>query len=187
MEQYLTDHGFFNALILGLSDYEGSVRKEFGKIRSYLENNTDLIPPQSSYKYQKVENSGNDSPTQHRPKNRTSTNLAYDDYADDIVDDVIEDIVVAGDSDLISQLSLDPKSTADGNEPIVADFSGQSLPDFQGKSLMDFQQFCRRRDGDGNQGGGTGEEEEEDRLKSVLDDIISSVRDGGLIDLIDCY
>ena len=96
-------------------------------------------------------------------------NKSVPNFEEDDVDDIIERIVEAEDSDLVAELHTSAVCTT------------TKIVNFSKKSFADFLIFYRGRRL------GTGAEEEEDVLDSILEDIINSTDNKGLVEIVDCY
>ena len=90
-------------------------------------------------------------------------------FEEEDVDDIIEKIVKAEDSDLVAELNTCSPDT----ETEIVNFPRKSLADFL--VLYREHKFVVE------------EREEEDVLESILEDIINSTNNTGLVEIVDCY
>jgi len=159
---FLERIGAFNAMILGCSDYEAPVRKSFSNVMEALLSDLDL--DQSLTKFKKL-----DLCTTHGSRRRVNSveKMSNDEFDEDDVSDVINGIVEAGDGELAASL-LTPASD-----------DVPSLIQIERKSVKDLTEFVHQFK--------IQETPQEDVLDSILEDIISSVSDPGLVETIDCY
>ena len=169
----LEDHGFFTAVQLGLTDYETSVQLAFKQeVVALIEQKTDWLTAEGATKLRKVNmHEGVD------PLSSKKSSALEPEYEDEDVNEMIEGIVAAEDINLLSSLKI---SNQPINEPNthenIADFSRLGLEDF----LHFYQQHSHRYNSDQ-------EIESSGQLNSILEDIINSVSEIGLVEIVDCY
>jgi len=156
---FLERIGATSAIILGLSDYELPVKQAFREVVESLM--TELELEQSVTKFKKLDLASSGKSV------GDGISGSHDDFEDEDVDDVIEGIVEAGDGELVKSLLTEQMDVV------------PSLVQVARRSITDLVEFVHQQE--------MSEGPQEDVLDSILEDIVSSVSDIGLVEVVDCY
>ena len=169
----LENHGFFTAVQLGLTDYETSVQLAFKQeVVALVEQKTDWLTAEGATKLRKINmNEGVESLSS---KKSSALELGYE---DEDVNEMIEGIVAAEDINLLSSLKI-------SNQPINKPNTHENIENFPKLGLEDFLHFYRQHN---HLCSADQESESSGQLKSILEDIINSVTEIGLVEIVDCY